>query len=178
MKEFTSSGLSGIHFGHHKACATNPFLSTFESTLCSIPYQTGYAPTRYKKSVNMMLLKKHNEKRADKLRTILLLEADFNHLNKKMGKDLMYHAEKHKQIAPEQFGSRKQHSSVNQALVKRLYYDSLRMSRTNGLLCSNDAKSCYDRILLRRFLGNAEGWYATSTNYMYAKDTPGHETLY
>ena len=86
-------------------------------------------------------------KKADKLRTILLLEADFNHLNKKLGKDLMFQAEKYHQIAPEQFGSRKNHSSIDQVLVKSLYYDALRMSRTNGYLCSNDAKACYDRIL-------------------------------
>ena len=59
----------------------------------------------------------------------------------------MTQAETFKQIAPEQFGSRKNHSSIDQALVKRLYYDALRMSRTNGFLCSNDAKACYDRIL-------------------------------
>lgn len=147
MKEHTTSGLSGVHFGHHKACATHPILSHFESIMCSIPYASGYAPERYKRSVNAMLLKKVNEKKADKLRTILLLEADFNHLNKKMGKDLMFQAEKFNLIAPEQFGSRKRHSSIDQVLVKRLYYDALRISRTNGFLSSNDAKSCYDRIL-------------------------------
>ena len=94
-----------------------------------------------------MLLKKQNDKRAEKLRTILLLEADFNHLNKKLGRDLMAQAEKYQLIAPEQFGSRKRHSSIDQVLVKRLYYDALRLSRTNGFLCSNDAKACYDRIL-------------------------------
>ena len=61
MKEFTTSGLSGIHFGHHKACATDQFLATFEASMCSIPYSAGYAPNRYKKSVNAMLLKKHNK---------------------------------------------------------------------------------------------------------------------
>jgi hypothetical protein len=147
MSEYTTSGLSGIHFGHHKASATNPYLASFEATMCEIPYRTGYSPQRYKQSVNAMLLKKQNVKRADKLRTILLLEADFNHLNKKMGKDLMRQAERFNLIAPEQFGSRKNHSSIDQVLVKRLYYDSLRMSRTNGFLCSNNAKACYDRIL-------------------------------
>ena len=104
MKERTTSGLSGIHFGHHKACTTNHFLSTFESILSAIPYRTGYSPERYKKSVNAMLLKKLNAKRADQLRTILLLEADFNYLNKKLGRDLMFQAEKFNLIAPEQFG--------------------------------------------------------------------------
>ena len=107
MNEKTSSGLSGMHFGHHKSCSQHPILSQFESTMCAIPYQSGYSPLRYKKSVNTMLKKKQNKLAVDQLRTILLLEADFNHLNKKMGRDLMYHAENHHMIAPEQFGSRK-----------------------------------------------------------------------
>ena len=147
MREQTSSGLSGMHFGHHKACSQDVTLSRFEATMSAIPYSSGYSPSRYRNSVNTMLKKKHNKIAADQLRTILLLEADFNHLNKKLGRDLMWHAEKHQLIAPEQFGSRKHHSCIDQVLVKRLYYDSLRFSRTNGFLCSNDAKACYDRIV-------------------------------
>ena len=59
----------------------------------------------------------------------------------------MIHAEKFNLIAPEQFGSRKNHSCIDQVIVKRLYYDALRFLRMNGFLCSNDAKSCYDRIV-------------------------------
>ena len=147
MKERTSSGLSGMHFGHHKACSQHAALSYFEATMCAIPYQTGYSPTRYRTSVNTMLKKKANKLEANQLRTILLLEADFNHLNKKLGRDLLHHAEHHNMIAPEQFGSRKHHSCIDQVLIKRLYYDSLRFARKNGFLCSNDAKSCYDRIV-------------------------------
>ena len=93
-----------------------------------------------------MLLKKLNEKKADKLRTILLLEADFNLLNKKLGRDLMMQAEKFHQIAPEQFGSRKRHSAIDQVIIKTLFDDILRIKRQDGYLCSNDAKECYDRI--------------------------------
>ena len=146
MKEQATAGLSGIHFSHHKACGQNPFLAQFEALMCSIPYQTGYSPHRYKLSVNAMLLKKQNKLEADQLRTILLLEADFNHMNKKLGRDLMAQAEKFQMIAPEQFGSRKHHSCIDQVIVKKLYYDALQILRINGFLCSNDAKSCYDRI--------------------------------
>ena len=31
MREQTTSGLSGVHFGHHKACSQNPILSHFEA---------------------------------------------------------------------------------------------------------------------------------------------------
>ena len=38
MKERTSSGLSGIHFGHMKACAQSPFISYFEAIMAHILY--------------------------------------------------------------------------------------------------------------------------------------------
>ena len=49
MEEYTTAGLSGIHFGHHKACATNHTLASFESQMSLIPYISGYPPERYKK---------------------------------------------------------------------------------------------------------------------------------
>ena len=57
MSEKTSSGLSGMHFGHHKACTTNDSLAQFEATMSFIPYSSGYSPKRYQKSVNAMLKK-------------------------------------------------------------------------------------------------------------------------
>ena len=81
------------------------------------------------------------------MRTIQLMEAEFNMNNKKLGRDVMAFAEQHKALAPEQFGSRKNHQSVLAALNKRLTMDLLRQRRQAGALCANDAKSCYDRIV-------------------------------
>ena len=146
MKEKTTSGISNIHFGHHLACSKHKQNAEFESHMCAIPYQTGYSPSRYQTSINAMLLKKAGKTDVDSLRTIVLLEPDFNFMNKKLGRDVMHQAEKNNLIAPEQFGSRKRHSSIDQVLIKTLYYDILRIKRQDGYLCSNDAKSCYDRI--------------------------------
>ena len=49
--------------------------------------------------------------------------------NKKLGRDVMAFAEKHKALAPEQFGSRKNHQSVLAALNKRLTMDLLQQRR-------------------------------------------------
>jgi len=43
-KEKTTSGISGIHFGHIKAYATHQELVEFEAIICHIPYATGYSP--------------------------------------------------------------------------------------------------------------------------------------
>ena len=64
-----------------------------------------------------------------------------------MGRRAIQHAEDIDELAPEQYDSRKSRSAIDQALHKRLTYDIMRQLRKPGILCSNDAKSCYDRIL-------------------------------
>lgn len=147
MKEKTSAGLSGIHFGHMKACAQNTFLSEFEASLAQVPYITGHSPTSWQVGVNVMIQKKAKVDLVSKLRTITLTEADFNFNNKFLGKTTISHAEKHKLLAKEQYGSRKGKNSIEHAIHKRLTFDIMRQTRINGALCSNDAKSCYDRII-------------------------------
>ena len=75
------------------------------------------------------------------------MNSEFNINNKKLGREMMQHAENNNVLPPEQYGGRKQHRAVIAALNKRLTMDLLRMRRQSGALCSNDAKSCYDRIV-------------------------------
>ena len=81
-KERTSSGRSGVHFGHFMAGAKHTGIATFDATMAQIPYQTGYSPKIWQHGVNVMLVKKKGDYRVSKLRAILLYEADFNQNNK------------------------------------------------------------------------------------------------
>ena len=146
-KERISAGKSGWTFSHSKTCIMNKSVADFEATMAHIPYVTGYAPKEWKIGVNIMIYKKANLDRVDKLRTIVLKEADANFNDGKLGRDMMNHAEIHGMIAKEQYGSRKGHCSIDHAVNKRLTFDLLRLYRLPGALCSNDAKSCYDRVL-------------------------------
>jgi hypothetical protein len=93
-------------------------------------------------------LKKAGVYDVELMRTIQLMHGEFNMNNKKLGRDVMAFAETHKALlAPEQFGSRKNHQSVLAALNKRVTMDLLRQRHQAGALCANDAKSCYDRIV-------------------------------
>ena len=83
-----------------------------------------------------------------KQRNILLLEADYNFNNKLIESRIMKNGEKLKSIAKGQYGSRKSFTPIDHALNKKLYFDILRQTRKVGALCSNDAKSYYDRINL------------------------------
>jgi len=78
--------------------------------------------------------------RVAQLRTILLLEAGFKQGNKNLGRLLMRTAERQQLLAPEQYGSRKFYTGINQGLVKRLTFDLLRQRRQCGALASTDAK--------------------------------------
>jgi hypothetical protein len=61
---------------------------------------------------------------------------------------MMEYGERKGFLAREQFGSRKSKSAIEHALNKRITIDVARQSKTPALYIANDAKSCYDRILL------------------------------
>jgi hypothetical protein len=77
----------------------------------------------------------------------LLYEADFNQNNKRIGRDMMYYAEDLKNLAPEQYGSRKNHTAIDHGLNKQLTFDLLRIKKKMGAICANDAKACFNRIV-------------------------------
>jgi len=58
-----------------------------------------------------------------KLRIILLFEANFNQLNKFIGKEMMYQAEENGLIMGEQYGSQHGKSVIIQSLNKQLAFD-------------------------------------------------------
>ena len=55
MKESTSSGKSGRHFGHMKACSEDKLLSDFESSISHIPYSTRYSPVSWQEGAIVMI---------------------------------------------------------------------------------------------------------------------------
>ena len=121
-------------------------LSELNASILSTVRSVGYSPTTWKEGVNVMLEKKPGVNNVEKLRIILLFNSEFNFSNGITGRQIMKTGEEHSIIAREQYGSRKGHTAIEQALNKRLTFDLWRMERTTGALVSNDAKSCYDRI--------------------------------
>ncbi len=145
-REFTSTGVSGIHYGHFIASLQDPMMSEIDRKILEISFQTGLGPSRWKQGIDVMIPKKVGSLRAGQLRTIVLMEPDFNFTNKIMGRRLMANAEKFESVAPEQFGSRKRKSAITHAVNKQLTTDILRQEHRAFVLILLDAKSCYDRI--------------------------------
>jgi hypothetical protein len=146
-KEQTASGRSRLHFGHFIAACKHNKLKHIEQRQAQFPLTTGYAPKRWQQGIEVMLLKQPNNFHVNKLRAILLFEADFNHNNKRIGRAMMQHAESNGWMAPEQYGSRKQLSAIDHCLNKRLSFDIIRQYRKPAAVCVNDMKGCYDRIV-------------------------------
>jgi len=84
-RESTSLSPSGIHFGHYIAGTFNPDILLLNATMANIPLNTGYSPERWRKGLNVMLEKSPGNFNVEKLRIILLFEADFNANNKWLG---------------------------------------------------------------------------------------------
>ena len=146
-KEKTSSGGIILHFGHCKSMAQNDGLAQLEAMFLSSAMKSGYAYASWRKGVDCTLQKKANSLRIDKLRTIVLFEADFNFVNKFISRKIAKKAEaNHECFADEQYGSRKDRRAIDQALNKRLCFDILRLTRRAGAVAITDLKSCYDRV--------------------------------
>ena len=99
------------------------------------------------------------------------MEADFNFNNNTLGKESLLHAEANNLLAKEQYGSRKGKRSIDRTLNKRLMYDIIRQTWKPGALCSNDAKSCCDRVLhsITMFTFRRLGFVSTPSVYYMLK---------
>ena len=148
-REKTSSGDSNTHIGHYKAAILNNDIAQVHLDLMNLASITGHSFNRWKRLLDIMIPKKVNSFQADKLRLINLMEPDFNFFNGMVSRKFMKSIKKKGLAAKEQYGSRKGHSAIAHAINKVLTMDYLRISKTRAVICANDAKSCYDRIVLR-----------------------------
>ena len=146
-REHAACAPGPMHYGTFKAMKWSPKATKLHTIMANIPVLTGYIPKRWTQCVDSMLPKKKDEWRPAKLRLTALLMPDFNHNNKILGRRAMRNAEEDGTMAEEQYGSRKHHSAPKHALNKRLVMDILRAQRRPAVVCANDAKACYDRIL-------------------------------
>lgn len=145
-KESISSYPGVISFSTMKAGATSELISSIECNLTRIPLLSGYSPRRWRKCMDVMILKKSGVTTLNSLRTICLFATDFNFAFKHIGREMMRHAERTDSLAPEQYGSRKRRRATDLAVNKAVTYDIIRQLKRPAAVCSNDAKSCYDLI--------------------------------
>lgn len=144
-KENKGSEPHGLHNGHFKAALESPLVSCCDAIFRNIPVNTGFVPDNWKHLMNFAIEKKPGEFRLSKMRTIQMMNSEFQANNKKMGKTVMKFAEEHQLIPPGQCGARKRHQAIDLALSKRLIWDMLILQGRPAGWISNHAKSCFDR---------------------------------
>ena len=158
MRESTASAPGG-HYGHYKTAATVARLPTdhpghtrvladIYATMLSLPLEHGFAPVRWKYCVDAILEKIPGKPMIEKLRIIMLYEADFNFMLKLIwGRRLVRHAERYRCLGTSNHGSRSGRQTTDALMEKLLLYEHARLTRTSLITIDNDAKSCYDRII-------------------------------
>ena len=77
------------------------------------------------------------------------MESDFNLLlGILFGKRLTQHAESHNRLGDMQGGFRKGKQCIDIVILKQLIYEICRLTKTNMATFDNDAKACFDRIVM------------------------------
>ena len=159
MRESTASAPGAGHYGHYKTASVAarlpkehpdhmPTLAQMYAAMCSLPLLHGFSPKRWRTCVDAIIEKIPGKPRIEKLRIIMLYEADFNFILKYVwGKRLVRHAEDHNCLGVANHGSRAGRQTTDALMEKLLVYEIARLTRTSVVTVDNDAKSCYDRII-------------------------------
>lgn len=139
----------------------------------------GYVLSRWRRVTNAMIEKIPGKPRIDKLRVIHLFEADFNlFIGILWGRRLMWNAEDHGYLSDEQWGGRGGRMCSDVVLLKHFTYLFSHLTKTTLGTFDNDAKSCYDRIivslamLISRIMGMSRN--ATETHAEFLRQAEYH----
>ena len=139
--------MSNRHIGTYKALTygnhdTLHILNEIANALFNI----GFPLERWKKDLDVSLLKKSNNIRPSELRTIGTLEADFNQMaSLHFSNRMMATGIKTLSIPSSQY-AKKGNRSIEAAIVKILYFDYLRTNKINGAFLAMDLENCFDRM--------------------------------
>ena len=138
---------NGLHNGHFKAGIQSSVIAECDALFRNIPLSTGMVPLNWRNLMNFAIEKKAGDFRLAKMRTIQLMNSEYQANTKKLGRTAMQNAEKNALIPSGQCGSRTRHQAIDLAWSKRLVWDLLLLQRRSAGWISNDAKSCFDRVV-------------------------------
>lgn len=146
IREGTASSYSGVHCGHYKAAAHSDCILSFLVKKITLIARTGCPPERWGYGLTVMLEKVAGIALVNKLRAILLMEADFNFHNKLIfGKRMMETTRAQGLVPPKQY-SKKESTAEDGTFDKMLQSDISRQFRQRTGVISADAANCYERI--------------------------------
>lgn len=147
QKEKTASD-GRINFSHFMNVEKHSIANEVRTQIARIRLNMGITPEAYKSATDLLLLKQPNDFRPHRMRLITLQHAASNHDFKYIGKQINTIGERRGLFSECQYGSRNKKSAALQALNKSLLIDISRVKKRSMVIIANDAKSCYDRIIL------------------------------
>ena len=127
--------------------AANDYCAEFLCIMISLPFTYGFVNNRWCREIDVMLEKKKGVRKIHLLRIIGLLEADFNTALKFFFASQMQHACEENGMSTEQYGSRKNRTSIDAAMIKLLSFECARSKRSTIGEIIYDKKACYDRMI-------------------------------
>jgi hypothetical protein len=146
VNEFTSSSMSGVHYGHYKAAIQDELISEVLALQLTVVARSGIPPENWSVGLQVMLEKISGVCLVDKLHAIQLYEADFNCYNQFIfGRNAMQ-ALTASGYVPEELFSQKGSTDKDAKFDKTLMADLLRQARHPMIVTSADAAYCYDRV--------------------------------
>ena len=120
-------------------------------TTCIINLGATYGLTlpRWEETICVMIEKSPGNLLLHKLRRIFIMASDYNlALGTIVGRRLLWRAEDLNLLHKDLWGTRKDRSANDAALMKELTFGLARITNTALASFDNDAKSCYDRVVM------------------------------
>ncbi len=146
FKERTSSLISGIHAAHYKLATYSEVITNFLARKVTLIPRGGCPPDRWGHGLQVRLEKVAGVALVNKLRAILLMEADFNYMNKWIfGHKAINKMYPLGYVAEDQY-SQKESTVKDAKLDNKLTMDLSRHLWHPLATMSADADKCYDRI--------------------------------
>jgi len=146
-KAGTASCPDQLSFTHHIVAAHSTELSEIDAAIRSAPYELGFSPSAWESFLDYMIHKRAGVDDVELMRIITLMCSQFNENNKKLGSDLIAHAEAAKAIPHDQGGGRKGFRSNLIGAEKGVNHDIIRQYKLASAHIGLDASQCYDRMV-------------------------------
>ncbi len=146
VNEFTSSSMSGVHYGHYKAAIKDDTLTEALALQLTVVARSGIPPENWSVGLQVMLEKIAGVCLVEKLRAIQLYEADFNCYNQFVFGRTAMNTLTESGYIPEELFSQKGSTAEDAKFDKTLMADLSRQARHPMIVSSADAAYCYDRV--------------------------------
>ena len=148
--EGTSCSPSGRTYSHYKTllrlapqCITDIF------SIMMIAISNNVVLSRWQTTITTLIEKDAGQPKIHRMRAIHIVEVEMQFFSKSLYvQKMMKNVEALKLVTDEQYGGQSQRQAQSAVLNKVCYYDITRQLHTPSAFMDDDARACYDRIVL------------------------------